>query len=146
MSRSPQDPGEQPDPKHAHRAVAGARQQDSRHLYDCTAGGKPEPVTDFRAFRSGRGVGPPSASCGLPARSLLEGQSGEAPSAGGGHAEQAQAGFGEVLDGAFGYPLGLALVETEQTEEPAGHGTERDLGVRNAWSPHWRSPRCKSWS
>ncbi len=43
--------------------------------------------------------------------------------------EQAQAGLGEVVDGAFGHPFGVALVEPEQTEEPAGYGAERDLGV-----------------
>ena len=48
---------------------------------------------------------------------------------GGAEPEQAQAGFGEVIDGAFSHPLGVALVETEQTEEPARHGAQRDLGV-----------------
>ena len=60
-----------------------------------------------------------------------EGEPGDATRFGGAEPEQAQAGLGELVDGAFGHPFGVALVETEQTEEPARHGAERDLGVRD---------------
>ena len=43
--------------------------------------------------------------------------------------EKAQAGLGEVIDGDFGHPPRVALVETEQTEEPAGYGAEAAISA-----------------
>ena len=58
-----------------------------------------------------------------------EGELSNATRFSGAEPEQAQAGFGEVIDGTFGHPPGVALVETEQTEQPPRHGAQRDLGV-----------------
>jgi helix-turn-helix protein len=60
---------------------------------------------------------------------VVKGLSGEAPGLGRGYAEEAEAGLGELVDGVSGDPLGVALVEAQQTEETAGDGAERDFDV-----------------
>ena len=48
---------------------------------------------------------------------------------GGRQAEEAKTRFGELVHRGFGDPFGIARVESEEPDESAGDGAERDLGV-----------------
>jgi len=47
----------------------------------------------------------------------------------GGHAEQAQHGLGELVDGGLGDAFGVPLAHPQQPQQAAGHRAERDPGI-----------------
>ena len=77
------------------------------------------------------GLRPAASSRLLPRAGVREGEGGEAGGFGGGDAEQAQLGLGELVDGGLRDAFRVPLAHPQQPEHAAGRGAERDLGIGN---------------